>query len=180
MTSDSTGIRCILDVRLDADHLIKALETRHTVLELFGEVYEFSDRLGEVINVKKEGDQVLKSQLVLSDHVGADCHHADGDQSGDAPQNGVVDRHISVVVPLALKKQIISLGKLMDLHILTGKGLDDADAGKTVLHPGVDLCDAFTVLFESAAHFPVEYGSKDDHKGNGDHGHQGKPDIDHT
>ena len=160
-------VRGILDIRLDADHLIESLKAGHAVLELLGKADELSDRLGEVIYVKKERDQVLKRQCVFSDHERSDGCDDDRDQAGGCPENGMVDRHVAVVVALAHEEHIVAFGELMDLHILAGEGLDDADAGEAVFHAGVDLGDLFTVLFERSLHLLIEDRSEDDHERDG-------------
>ncbi len=173
-------IRSVLDIRLDADHLVETFESGHAVLELLGKADELSDRLGEVIHIKKKCDQILKCQRILSDHEGSDRGDDDRDQSGRSPEDGVIDRHIPVVILLASEEHVVALCELMDLHILAGKGLDDPDAREAVLHAGVDLGDLFAVLFERPFHFLIQNRSEDDHERNRNQCDQRQRDIDHA
>ena len=166
------GIRAVHDVRLLVHDRAEALEARHALRELLGELRQLADGALDAGDVHVERDQRGDIHLVFHDEVAARADDRQAHQVHHEVRAGEEAGHHLVIAALGVHIGVRAAGKLFDLLLLVAEGLGDADAGDGALDLRVDARRALLDRAGGAHHVPPAQRDEHDDQRHGDHQHQ--------
>ena len=160
------------DIRVFVHDGAEALEARHALRELLGELGQLANRALHAGNVHVEGDERGDIHLVFHNQIAA--HEDDGQahQVHHQLRAGEEARHHLVIALLGGNVLIRAAGELVDLLILVAERLGDAHAGNGAFDFRVDArCAALDVAGDLHHVASAHRDEQDDHR-HGDHQHE--------
>ena len=155
-----------------ADEGAEALEPRHALRELLGELGQLANRALHAGNVHVEGDECGDIHLVFHNQIAA--HEDDGQahQVHHQLRAGEEARHHLVIALLGRNVLIRAAGELVDLLILVAERLGDAHAGNGAFDFRVDARRAALDVAGDLHHVASAHRDEQDDHRYGDHQHE--------
>ena len=172
------GVGRVDDVRRLVHDGAEALEARHALRELLGEVGQLADGALHAGDVHVERDERGDVHAVFHDEVAA---HADDGQAHEVDEEvraGEKARHDPVIALLGIDVPAGAAGELVDLLVLVAEGLGHADAGDGAFDLGVDAGGALLDLPGDAHHVAAAHGDEQDDERHGDDEHERERGLD--
>ena len=149
------GVRGILDGRLGAHDLYKAVQAREAVGKQLREIGQLAHGRHKGGDIQAERNQIPVIQLAFHDHIAAQGND-DHIHAGEEEFHRAVEQsHGLVEFPLGGLELVVGRVEAGAFHRLVGKGLGGADAGQAGLDLRIDVGHLLLDPHRDPAHPPA-------------------------
>ena len=149
-------IGTICNVRRNTHDFQKTFVTTVTILELFGKIHQFLDRLCKIVNIQKESYQICCIQLSHCHQIRSHNQRTHRDQRRKCSHTRMIDSHIFIASSLGGHETGISLFELFHFLLFITERFYHTDSRKTVLDLAVDIRNAGTIFFKCTFHLLIQ------------------------